>query len=252
MKPVLLSACIAATVALSGCNKDEQNNESSATASEATVAAAAATYESYEQKLGYAIGRNIGQTIANDQLKLDKAALFAGIADTLDGKDSALSDEEIAATFKKFQEDQMAAQQAAMENAQAKNAELVEAGLKYLEENKAKEGVVVTDSGLQYTVIAEGEGEMPGPDDEVTVHYVGTLVDGTEFDSSISRGEPISFPVNGVIPGWTEALQLMKVGSKYQLVIPSDLAYGPGGTGPIPPNAVLIFEVELLSVQKAG
>jgi len=251
MKPVLLSVCVAASLALSGCNKDEQS-QSESTATVGAEAPAAASYESYEQKLGYAIGRNVGQTIANDKLTLDQDALIAGITDALAGNDSALSDEVIAATFQQFQQEQMAAQQKKIEEQQAKSAELAEAGAKFLEDNKAKEGVVVTETGLQYRVITEGEGEMPGPDDQVTVHYRGTLVDGTEFDSSYKGGEPVSFPVGGVIPGWVEGLQLMKTGSKFEFVIPSDLAYGPGGSGPIPANAVLVFEVELISVQKAG
>ncbi len=125
----------------------------------------------------------------------------------------------------------------------------IQEGQAYLETNKSKEGFEVTESGLQYRVITEGSGSSPSPSDEVTVHYTGKLTDGTVFDSSVERGEPATFPVNGVIKGWTEALQLMKEGGKWELVIPSDLAYGPRGAGgAIPPNAVLVFEVELISI----
>ena len=123
-----------------------------------------------------------------------------------------------------------------------------EVGEKYLAENKKKDGVVTLPSGLQYEVLKEGSGASPKASDTVTVHYRGTLIDGTEFDSSLKRNEPASFPLNGVIPGWTEGLQKMKVGGKNRLVVPSDLAYGPQGRPGIPPNAVLIFEVELLKI----
>jgi len=125
-----------------------------------------------------------------------------------------------------------------------------EDGAKYLEENKARDGVKVTDSGLQYEVITEGEGAKPTAEDTVSVHYAGTLIDGTEFDSSIARGQPAEFPLNGVIPGWTEGLQLMNTGSKYRFVIPSELAYGDSGAGQaIGPGATLVFEVELLEIK---
>ena len=141
-------------------------------------------------------------------------------------------------------EEQQAAQTKALEENKL-------AGETLLSENKAREGVVVTESGLQYEVITKGEGDTPDENDKVNVHYHGTLPDGTVFDSSVERGEPITFPVNGVIKGWTEALQLMKVGDKWKLFIPSDLAYGARGAGPkIGPNQVLVFEVELLGVEK--
>lgn len=250
MKSLALPAAIAVAVALTGCQKEEATTTETAAA--AQTAPAAVVLESQQQKLGYAVGQNIGKSITADSLELDKTALLAGIADVLDGKPSALSDEAIAATFKAFQEAQMAEQAKAQEAQAAKNSEAEAAGIAFLEANKVKEGVIVTESGLQYRVLTQGEGEMPAAEDEVTVHYRGTLVDGTEFDSSYGSGKPISFPVGGVIPGWVEALQLMNTGSKFELVIPSELAYGPGGVGNIPPNSVLVFEVELISVQKAG
>lgn len=157
-----------------------------------------------------------------------------------------MTPEEITAELQGFQEKMMAEQQAA----QAALGEANQAAaLAYLEENKAREGVVVTESGLQYEVLEAGDGPVPGPEDTVEVHYRGTLVDGTEFDSSYGRGQTVSFGVGQVIAGWTEALQLMPVGSKYRLVIPPELGYGAGGAGQmIGPNSALVFEVELVSI----
>ena len=155
--------------------------------------------------------------------------------------------EEIAETMQAFQQQQMAKMQEEQAAAGAKNAE---AGEAFLAENGKQEGVVTTDSGLQYKVVTKGDGAKPKADDLVSVHYKGTLLDGKEFDSSYKRGEPAEFGVNQVIPGWTEALQLMPVGSKWELVIPADLAYGPGGAGgDIGPNSTLQFEVELLEIK---
>ena len=160
------------------------------------------------------------------------------------GNRSVIEEAAMNALQARKMKEQQAAQTKALEENQA-------AGAKFLEDNKARDGVVVTESGLQYEVITQGEGESPDENDKVNVHYHGTLPDGTVFDSSIERGEPISFPVNGVIKGWTEALQLMKVGDKWKLFIPSDLAYGARGAGPkIGPNQALVFEVELLGVEK--
>lgn len=122
-------------------------------------------------------------------------------------------------------------------------------GATFLSENANKEGVVVTASGLQYEILESGSGKTPGPNDTVVTHYAGTFLDGSEFDSSIKRGEPLTFPVNGVIAGWTEALMLMQEGDKWRLFVPSDLAYGPSGVGPIPPNSTLVFEVQLIEVK---
>jgi len=155
---------------------------------------------------------------------------------------SMLTPEEMMAVSKKMQEEQM-------KKMQAKGSENKIAGEKFLAENKTKEGIVTTESGLQYKVIKEGEGLIPTIDHTVKVHYTGTLLDGTKFDSSVDRGTPAEFRVGGVIKGWTEALQLMKVGSKYQLFIPSELAYGERGAGAdILPNSTLIFDVELLEI----
>ncbi|HSG59827.1 MAG TPA: FKBP-type peptidyl-prolyl cis-trans isomerase, partial [Pseudomonadales bacterium] len=171
-----------------------------------------------------------------------------GIVDAMSGNEPKLNEAEMQEVMMRFQQAQMEKMQAKQGEEASKNAE---ASAAFLAENATKDGVVTTESGLQYKVITEGTGAKPGPTDTVEVHYRGTLIDGTEFDSSYRRGETVSFPVNGVIAGWTEALQLMQEGAKYELYIPSDLAYGPGGTGgPIGPNQALIFEVELVSVAK--
>lgn len=201
-------------------------------------------FDNFDQKISYCIGLSVGQSLKRDGLKIDTEFLAKGINDILKGNQLPLSEEEIAAAFEELQKN-MAAQQA-----KAGDANLA-AGKSFLEANGKKEGIKTTASGLQYEVLQEGKGNTPTAADTVKTHYRGTLVDGTEFDSSYRRGEPATFPVSGVIRGWTEALQLMKEGSKYRLYIPSDLAYGPRGAGDkIGPNAVLIFDIELLSIVK--
>jgi len=200
-------------------------------------------------KESYSVGYQFGQNLKKMETDLDAKVLTAAIRDGLSGKESRLSDEEMRAAVASLQDRAVAAMQASRKEQVQKN--LAE-GEQFLAENKTKEGVKTTASGLQYRVIEEGEGPSPKAGDSVTVHYRGTLVDGTEFDSSYQRGEPATFPLTGVIPGWTEALQLMKKGSKWELFIPSDLAYGERGAGNrIPPNSTLIFEVELLSMNEA-
>src|SRR5947208_7274906 len=198
-----------------------------------------------KDKVSYSIGLNIGFNLGRQNVQVNPDLLAAGIKDAIAGKPQLNADQvkEVMATFEK---DMQQKQKAAGE----KNAS---EGAKFLEENKKKEGVKATASGLQYKAIKEGTGPQPKETDTVTVNYRGTLIDGTEFDSSYKRGEPATFPVTGVIKGWTEALQLMKVGSKYQLFIPPNLAYGERAMGPdISPNSTLIFEVELMSVKPAG
>jgi FKBP-type peptidyl-prolyl cis-trans isomerase len=184
--------------------------------------------------------------MANDGMTVDVDAFAAGLRDAMTGAPQQLSDEEIQAEMMAFQERVTAEQEALASAAADANAEAAAA---FLAENGAREGVMTTESGLQYEVLEAGEGAMPGLSDSVQVHYRGTLIDGTEFDSSYARGEPVTFGVGQVISGWTEALQMMQVGSKYKLYIPSELAYGAGGAGDrIGPNAALIFEVELLDI----
>ena len=212
---------------------------------EQTAQAPIVVLDNDEQKLSYSMGRTIAEQLVNGGFDVDVVALKAGIDDAHGGVDTKVSEED----FNAARDNMIKKLEAAHEEEQAGlSAANAEAGAKYLTENGAKEGVVTTETGLQYKVITQGEGDMPGATDNVTVHYRGTLVDGTESDSSYSRNEPATFPVNAVIPGWTEALQLMPVGAKWELTIPSSLAYGPAATGTIGPDSVLLFEVELLSI----
>lgn len=205
--------------------------------------------ETQKDKVSYIIGQNIGRNMQQQQLDesvIDLGQLRAGIEDVLNGVDSKLTEEEMAEIMTKFQEE-MTARVDSLNK--AKGEANKKSGEEFLAKNAKEEGVVVLPSGLQYKVITEGTGKKPGLTSVVTVHYHGTLPDGTEFDSSIKRGQPATFPVNGVIAGWTEALQLMPQGSKWKLFIPSELAYGEQAASPvIGPNSVLVFEVELLSV----
>src|SRR6266850_634529 len=200
-------------------------------------------FKDQKDKVSYSLGLNIGFNLGRQNVPINPDALVAGIKDAIAGKPQ-LTPDQIKETMTAFEKDMEQKQKAAAD----KNAS---EGTKFLEDNKKKEGVKTTASGLQYKVVKEGTGAQPKPNDTVTVNYRGTLISGTEFDSSYKRGEPATFPVNGVIKGWTEALQLMKVGSKWQLFVPSSLAYAERGAGgEIGPNATLIFEVELLSIQE--
>lgn len=204
--------------------------------------------DSKEQKLGYSIGTMFGSRMANDFAGMDLETFKAGFEDSFKGSEPQMSLEDVQATVQAYQKEQMEKAQ----REQAKMAEAAKASSQAWLDEKAKEdGVMKTDSGLLYKVIEQGDGKKPAETDTVKVNYEGKLVDGTVFDSSYDRGEPISFPLNQVIPGWTEGVQLMPVGSKYEFYIPSDLAYGPGGTGPIPPHSALEFTVELLDIEAA-
>lgn len=202
--------------------------------------------ESTEVRAGYSIGVNIGLNLASQGIlgsDIDNAALVQGIRDAIDDS-ILLSDEEIVAALEQYS---LLMEQRAEEQL----AGMAQAGQDFLNNNAMQPGVVTTASGLQYLVLEEGADRtaaMPLATDEVMVHYHGTMIDGTVFDSSVDRGEPISFPLDGVIPGWTEGLQLMRVGDKFRFFIPSELAYGASGAGPIPPFSTLIFDVELLGI----
>ena len=200
-----------------------------------------------KDKASYSIGYDIGQTFKKQNVELNVDALMSGLKEGLAGQDATLTKEERDKTLEAFQKEMMEKQAALSKEAATKNAA---EGEKFLAENKKKEGVKTTASGLQYKVLKEGSGASPKETDTVVTNYKGTLLDGTEFDSSYKRNEPATFPVNRVIKGWTEALQLMKPGSKYQLFIPAALAYGERGAGrDIGPNSTLIFEVELVSIK---
>ena len=199
-----------------------------------------------EQKISYALGMNIMGNLAELPIDIDVKSVIAAINDVSAEKETALKVEEYHQYMQKFQQMvQQAGQQAVAKAAESNK----KAGAEFLAENAKKEGVKVTASGLQYRVITEGSGAKPVASSKVKVHYTGKLLDGTVFDSSVQRGEPIDFALNQVIPGWTEGVQLMTPGSKYEFFIPSNLAYGDRGAGnAIPPGAALIFEVELLAV----
>ncbi len=199
-------------------------------------------------RISYSIGMDIGENMKRQSIVIDPDILARGIKDVFSGSKLLLTEEEFRNTMENFRKDMMAKQKMLMNELAEKNKKEGEA---FLADNKKKEGVVSLPSGLQYKVIKEGEGNIPKATDTVTVHYKGATIDGVEFDSSYGRGEPATFPVNGVIPGWTESLQLMKAGSKWQIFIPSNLAYGERGAGGgvIGPNATLVFDVELISVK---
>lgn len=223
---------LASTLILTGCNGAKSPAENSDQVA----------LDNDYKKLSYGLGLNIGGGIAQQGVpELDVDALLAGIRESVAEQEPRITQEELAAVITRIQQQEAEKQQQlASDNLQKGDA--------FLKENGAREGVVTTDSGLQYEVLQAGEGDSPSAESIVETHYHGTLIDGSVFDSSVERGEPIEFAVNQVIPGWTEALQLMKVGSKWRLYVPANLAYGEYSPGPeIPPQSTLIFEVELLS-----
>ncbi|QCR21827.1 FKBP-type peptidyl-prolyl cis-trans isomerase [Pontibacter sp. SGAir0037] len=198
--------------------------------------------KSTKDKISYIIGRDMAANLAKQGIEIDAEPFIAGLKEVLAGQPSSLSQAEV-------QQAMMALQQEMAQKQSASGSQNQQEGEAFLAENKGKEGVKTLPSGLQYQVLQEGNGKSPSASDKVTTHYHGTLIDGTVFDSSYERGQPATFPVNGVIAGWTEALQLMKEGAKWRLFIPSKLAYGSQGAGDvIGPNTTLIFDVELISV----
>lgn len=203
--------------------------------------------ESQKDKVSYSIGWDIGNSFKKQSIEINPDILLKGINDVLSGDNPQMTEKEMGETMMNFQKEMMAKRAETQKNIGEKNKK---EGEEFLAKNKNNKGIVSLPSGLQYRVIKEGNGKIPKLTDTVTVHYKGTLIDATEFDSSYKRGEPAKFPVSGVIKGWTEALQLMKVGSKWELFIPSNLAYAERGAGNIiGPNAVLVFQVELLSIE---
>ena len=210
--------------------------------------AAVTELKSFSEKISYVLGQEIGNSFKESPVEIDLDIFIQGMSDSLKGAKSLLDADETNQIKQEFSRQVQESRQTQMAALSQKNRAEGEA---FLAANKNKEGVVTTTSGLQYKVLKKGDGPKPQDNDRVTVHYRGTLLDGTEFDSSYKRGNPATFQVNGVIRGWTEALQLMNVGSKYQLFIPSDLAYGARGAGrKIGPNSTLIFDVELLGIEE--
>lgn len=238
VKHGLVSGIALATVLLAACGADKKAEE--------------AKLDTLEAKLSYMIGTDAASNFKRQGIALDPAALAMAISDVQSDKESRLSQEDIQQVIADFQAKAQAAAEVQKAEQELQFNEVAEGNKKeseaFLLANAAKEGVQSTASGLQYKVITDAKGAKPAVSDTVVVHYKGTLIDGTEFDSSYGRGEPVTFPLTGVIPGWTEALQLMPKGSKFELYIPSDMAYGLGGSGAIGPNQALIFEVELLDI----
>jgi FKBP-type peptidyl-prolyl cis-trans isomerase FklB len=228
-------------------------NPQQATASTAQTPAeqsqANSVLKTQKDKVSYAIGMNVGRNLHRQSIDVDPSILMQGLQASLTDGKTLMTEQDAQAVLMELQTEARKKQEEKMQQAGAANQKEGEA---FLVANKAKEGVVTLPSGLQYKILKEGTGPKPLATDTVACNYRGTFINGTEFDSSYKRGEPTSFQVNGVIKGWTEALQLMPVGSKWQLFIPADLAYGARGAGSdIPPNSTLIFEVELVSIQKA-
>jgi FKBP-type peptidyl-prolyl cis-trans isomerase FklB len=208
------------------------------------------TPETQKERESYSIGYQVGQSVKTDGVEVDFDRLIQGLEDAINGMQPLVSQEEMRKLIVDLKKRAREAQGRKIYESIVKNAQESE---KFLAENGKKEGVRTTESGLQYRVLREGDGMAPAPEDFVKVHYRGTFIDGTEFDNSYAKGEPQRFQTDGVIKGWTEALPMMKVGSKWQLFVPPDLAYGRRGLGQrIPPNKVLVFEIELLAIEKEG
>lgn len=245
MRKTAIAILITSALGLSACGQQEVD----------ALKVEKLTLETESEQQAYAMGASVGQFIEKKlaeqeqlEITLDKKLVVKGFVAALQQQSQM--------EMKEIQELTLAMETASREKQQAMAAEKgktnIAEGEKFLAENAEREGVVVTDSGLQYEVLTEGDGLSPAPEDTVTVHYSGKLLDGTEFDSSYTRGEPASFPLNRVIAGWTEGVQLMKVGAKYKFFIPAELAYGERSTGAITSNSTLIFDVELLEVAPAA
>jgi len=228
MRKVLAAIILPATLFAAGCGPEKE-----------------VALESNMDKMSYGIGMSMARSVKNQPVDINADALISGLKDVLAEKEPRLDEAAIREAFAAVREEQMEKQKAESEVALKK-------GETYLTDLAKKEGIKSTESGLHYEVLSTGEGDSPAETDVVEVHYHGTLIDGSVFDSSVERGSPAKFPVNRVISGWTEALQMMKVGDKWRLHIPADLAYGAQSPSPkIPANSTLVFEVELLSIEKS-
>lgn len=239
---------LALAIGVSGAVQAQQKKASKAKGAESTVVDAPMVLTSVKDSLSYALGMNIGMNLKMQNFDIDPAILAKALMGRYEDKATALNEEQAMNLIMAYQQQAQEKQQAEQAVAGEKNKAEGDA---FLAENKKRDGVKVTESGLQYEVIKMGEGPKPTKDDKVRTHYHGTLISGKVFDSSKQRGEPVEFPVSGVIPGWIEALQMMPVGSQWKLYIPSNLAYGERGvSADIGPNTVLIFEIDLLDIVK--
>lgn len=247
MKKYILFTAILVLVAAASSQAFAQKKEKKKKGKKEEVTVDAPMFANNNDTISYIIGADIAHSFAKNSLDLNKDLVFKGFTDAQANTDTVFTQEQIGQIMTAWQQEMSAKKMAVAEMECGKNIKL---GDEFLASNKLKEGVIETASGLQYKILKPGEGESPQDNDMVSVHYTGTLIDGTVFDSSRERGEPIEFPVNGVIPGWTEALKLMKPGAQYMLYIPSKLAYGDKKTGPIPEGSTLIFDVELLEFEK--
>lgn len=255
MKLKYLVLVSAVAVALTACNEEEQAEQiDSASVESAAVQASTAdvALDTQLKKFSYVVGVDMGGQFRTSDIDIDRAAFTAGLSDSLEGKKPRIGKEELEEVVQAFHAQQQEKIQQHEEEQRSIAEKNIEEGAAFLAENGAKEGVTTTESGLQYKVIRAGTGVSPTADSRVEVHYRGTLIDGREFDASSKHGGAVELNVSEVIPGWTEALQKMKEGAKWELYLPSELAYGPQGTGGIiGPSATLIFEVELLKVLDA-
>ena len=247
MKKYILLTVIMVLVAAISSQAYAQKKEKVKKSKKGDVVVAGPAFANNIDTISYIIGANIAQNFAHNSLDLNREMVFKGFTDAEAKADTIFTKEQIGVIMTAWQQEMSAKEKGISEQKMSEN---IKSGNDFLAANKLKEGVIVLPSGLQYKVLKEGVGESPVDIDVVKVHYTGTLLDGTVFDSSRERGEPVEFPVNGVIPGWTEALKLMKPGSQFMLYIPANLAYGDKKTGPIPEGSTLVFDVELLSFEK--
>ena len=246
MKMHLLLPVVTLAFAVSVTAQEAKPADTKTADAKPAAAPAAAPDPAMKDKVSYFYGADVAKSFRDNGVDINLEIFLQGLKDTIEKKPAKYTDAELEAAMTAFAQQMMAKQAAVAAEAGGKN---VEEGAKYLADNGKKEGVTTTASGLQYEVLKKGDGAQPQATDTVTVHYTGTLLSGKVFDSSVKRGEPATFPLNQVIPGWTEGVQLMNVGSKFKFTIPSKLAYAERGAGPdIGPNSTLIFEVELLSI----
>ena len=244
---LLMTAATAAEKAADAKKEDSTRPETSEKKEAADGKKKESPFKTLKQKVSYGIGLNIGRSLKKDGIDVEAELVAKGIGDIFAGHEPRLSEQELSAAFNEFRKE-MAAKGAV--EAAAASEKNQKAGEDFLAKNKKRKEVTTTKTGLQYEVLKKGDGEPPKASDTVRVHYHGTLIDGTVFDSSVDRGEPAEFGVGQVISGWTEALQLMKVGDKWKIVLPSELAYGKRGSPPkIGPDSVLVFEVDLLGIK---